>query len=57
MALTEKLPQQFNWKIWGGVAVVAIVVAAALGYWFDWFGTGAGDVVAPAVENAAPAAE
>ncbi|MFP4406698.1 hypothetical protein [Rhodosalinus sp.] len=57
MALTEKLPEQIDWKIWGGVAVAVIVVAGALGYWLDWFGTDASEPAAPAAEEAAPTSE
>ena len=38
-------------------AVAAIVVIAALGYGYDWFGGGAADEVIPAIEQTAPATE
>ncbi|MEL6101179.1 MAG: hypothetical protein AAFY42_11000 [Pseudomonadota bacterium] len=57
MAMTAKLPKQFNWKLWGGATLAALVVLGALGYWFDWFGTGTADAIAPAVEETAPVGE
>ncbi|MGX0876692.1 hypothetical protein ACSSV4_001374 [Roseovarius sp. MBR-154] len=57
MAMTEKLPKQINWKIWGAVAVAAIIALGGAGYYFDWFGTGATEAVAPAAEEVAPASE
>ncbi|ABG30457.1 hypothetical protein [Roseobacter denitrificans] len=57
MALTEKLPKQINWNIWGAVAVAAMIILGGAGYYFDWFGSGATEAVAPAVEEAAPAGE
>lgn len=57
MAMTAKLPKHINWKFWGGAAVAAIVVLGALGYWFDWFGSGATDAITPAAVETAPANE
>lgn len=57
MAMTARHPKQSNWKVLGGVIVAAFVVLAAAGYWLDWFGTGATDLAAPGVEQAAPATE
>lgn len=57
MAMSSNAPKQTNWWLWGGVAVAAIVVLGALGYWFDWFGAGTTTEVSPAVEQAAPVTE
>lgn len=57
MAMTAKLPNQTNWKVWGGVALAAIIIIGGAGFYFDWFGTGATDATAPAIEEAAPASE
>ena len=50
-------PKQTNWWVWGGAALAAIVVIAAIGYGFDWFGTGVVDVTAPATEQPALATD
>lgn len=57
MAMNTHAPKQTNWWVWGGAAVAAIVVVAALGYGFDWFGTGGVETMAPAVEEIAPITE
>ncbi|MGB0498430.1 MAG: hypothetical protein ACPGID_08830 [Rubricella sp.] len=57
MAIAERLPKQINWKIWGGVALAALVVLGGLGYYFDWFGNGATEALAPAADGAATATE
>ena len=50
MAVNMHAPKMTNWWVWGGGAVVAIIVIAALGYGLDWF-----DGVVPAIEQTAPA--
>ena len=57
MAVNIHQPNHTNWWVYGGAAVAAIVVIAAFGYGFDWFGTGITDEVVPAVEQTAPATE
>lgn len=57
MAVNIHTPKPTNWWVWVGAAVAAIVVIAALGYGFDWFGAGTTNAVAPAVERPTPATE
>ena len=57
MAMNTHAPKQTNWWVWGGAAVAAIVVIAALGYTFDWFGLTGGEAAVPAVEQTAPVTE
>lgn len=57
MAVNIRAPKMTNWWVWGGAAVAAIVVIAALGYGFDWFGGGVTNEVVPAFEQTAPATE
>lgn len=57
MATNIHAYKQTNWKVWGGAAVAAIVVIVALGYGFDWSGSGTTNEVAPAAEQVAPATE
>jgi hypothetical protein len=57
MAVNTHAPKPTNWWVWGGAAVAAIAVIAAIGYGFDWFGTGGPDTAAPATEQTAPATE
>ena len=55
MAMNTHAPRQTSWWVWGGAAVAVIVVIAALGYGFDWFG--GAEATAPATEQVAPATE
>lgn len=57
MAVNIHAPRTNNWWVWGGAAVAAILVIAALGYGFDWFGGGITNEVVPAIEQTAPATE
>lgn len=57
MPLSMNVPKPTNWWVWGGAAAAAIIVIGALGYWFDWFGTGATEAAAPTVEQSVPATE
>lgn len=57
MAVNMNAPKTTNWWVWGGAAVAAIVVIAALGYGFEWFGGGVTDAVAPVIEQTAPATD
>lgn len=57
MAVNPHAPKQTNWWVWGGAAVAAIVVIAAIGYGFDWFGMGGSETTAPATEQTAPATD
>lgn len=57
MAVNMHAPKMTNWWVWGGAAVAAIVVVAALGYGFDWFGSGVTGEVLPVIEQSAPATE
>jgi len=57
MAVNMHAPKITNWWVWGGAAVAAIVVIAALGYGFEWFGGGVTNEVAPAIEQTAPVTE
>ncbi len=57
MVVKTHTPRETDWRLWGGIAAAAIIVIGALGYWFDWFGTGTSDTVTPAVEQTAPATE
>lgn len=56
MAMNTHAPKETNWWVWGGAAVAVIVVIAALGYGFDWFGGGA-EAIAPVTDQVAPATE
>lgn len=56
MAMNTHAPKQTNWWVWGGATVAALIVLAAIGYGYDWFGTGSTEV-APAVEQSAPASQ
>lgn len=55
MAVKAQTPKQTNWWVWGGVAVLAIVLITLLGFGLDSSGTEAVDTAAPATEEAAPA--
>lgn len=57
MAIMSNAPRQMNWKLWGGAALVALIVLGAAGYWFDWYGTGTTEAIAPVAEQAAPVNE
>ncbi|SIT14238.1 hypothetical protein SAMN05421759_12037 [Roseivivax lentus] len=57
MAMNVHAPKRTSWLVWAGVAAGAIVLIAAFGYAFDWFGTDATSTVAPAIEQAVPATE
>ncbi|MBT8426652.1 MAG: hypothetical protein KJO02_01345 [Erythrobacter sp.] len=57
MAMHTHAPKYTNWWVWGGAAVAAIIVIAALGYGFDWFGGSVADAVTPAAEQSTPASE
>ena len=57
MAMNVHAPKRTSWLVWAGVAAGAIVLIAAFGYGFDWFGTDATSTVAPAIEQAVPATE
>jgi uncharacterized membrane protein YdcZ (DUF606 family) len=57
MAVNMHAPKPINWWIWGGGAVAAVVVIAALGFGFDWSGTGNTGEVIPAIEQTAPVTE
>jgi hypothetical protein len=57
MAMNTHAPRQTNWWVRGGAAVTAILVIAAIGYGFDWFGMGGVETTAPVAEQAAPATD
>ena len=56
MAMNTQAPARTNWWAWGGGALALVAAIAAIGYGLDWFGGGTADVIAPATEQAAPAA-
>jgi hypothetical protein len=57
MAMNTHTPKQTNPWVWGGGAVAAIVVIAALGYGLGWFDGSAADAAAPATGQTAPASD
>lgn len=57
MAMNTHAPKSINWWVWGGVAVAAIAVVAAIGYAFDWIDMGGVETTAPTTEQSAPATD
>lgn len=51
MTMNTHAPKPTNWWVWGGAAAAAIILMAAIGYGFDWFGMGGLETTAPARPN------
>jgi hypothetical protein len=56
MATNMHAPKMTNWWVWGGAAVAALIVVAAVGYSLNWFGGDTNDLL-PAIEQSVPATE
>ena len=57
MAENLQVPKSTNWQVWGGALIAAIVLAGALGYGFEWFGTETSGEAAPVIEQTLPATD